>query len=173
MTTNFEQQLSQIVEAENWSIELDSLTRGYRFCAQSEGKSEKTIRITTTAVNRLSDFLKAKGLSTAVTEIGDFIIHLQLVKAFEHHPFTRRQDKGLSGQGDIAINCYLRALRAFWSWLVRDEIITSNPFTKVRIPKPPRKVIPTISPDSSTSLNCNRISRIRPSRLPSLIILEL
>ncbi len=103
MTTNFEQQLSQIVEAENWSIELDSLTRGYRLCAQSEGKSEKTIRITTTAVNRLSDFLKAKGLSTAVTEIGvsqirDFIIHLQLVKAFEHHPFTRRQDKGLSGQ---------------------------------------------------------------------------
>jgi site-specific recombinase XerD len=75
-------------------------------------------------------------------ELREFIIHLQQVKAFEHHPYTKPQSKGLSGH---AVNTYLRAIRAFWSWLVREEIITSNPFFKVRVPKPPRKVIPTFS----------------------------
>lgn len=64
------------------------------------------------------------------------------MKAYEHHPFTSPQDKGLSGH---AINCYLRAIRAFWSWLVHEETILSNPFAKVRIPKPPKKVIPSFS----------------------------
>jgi integrase/recombinase XerD len=64
------------------------------------------------------------------------------VKAFKHHPLTRPQYKGLSGH---AVNCYLRAVRAFWSWLVREEIIRDNPFDKVRITKPPQKIIATFS----------------------------
>ncbi|GAG37852.1 unnamed protein product, partial [marine sediment metagenome] len=98
-------------------------------------------------VTTLRDFLESSGFSTDVAEIGaqelrEFILHLQQVKAFEHHPYTRPQDRQLSGH---AINCYLRAIRAFWSWLIRDEIILSSPFAKVRIPKPPKKVIPTFS----------------------------
>lgn len=94
-----------------------------------------------------TDFLKANGFPTDVTEIGaqqirDFILHLKQVKAYKHHPFTRPQDKGLSGH---AVNCYLMTVRAFYSWLIREEIVLSNPFVKVRIPKPSIKVIPTFS----------------------------
>jgi len=147
MVTNFEEQLSQIVERKSQATQLDNLIRGYRLYARTEGKSPKTIEITTTAVTALRALLEAKGFSTDVTEIRpqelrEFILHLQQVKAFEHHRFAKPQDKGLSGH---AINCYLRAVRAFWSWLVREEIIISNPFDKVRIPKAPTKVIPTFS----------------------------
>lgn len=147
METKLEEQLNSIIERKSRATQLDNLTQGYRLCARTEGKSPKTIGITTTAVTAFRDFLKAKGFSTNVTEIGaqelrEFILHLQQVKAFEHHPFTRPQNKGLSGH---AINCYLRAVRAFWSWLVREEIILFSPFAKVRIPKPPKKVIPTFS----------------------------
>lgn len=147
METNLEEQIRRIAENRRAATQLDSLIQGYRICAQTEGKSPNTVRITATAINTFIDFLKARGLSTDATEIGTqeirgFILHLQQVKAFEHHPFTKPQDKGLSGH---AINCYLRALRAFWSWLVREEIIVSRPFTKVRIPKPPKKIIPTFS----------------------------
>jgi site-specific recombinase XerD len=39
----------------------------------------------------------------------------------------------------------LRSLRIFFSWLVSEGIIESNPFGRVKIPRPPRKVIPTFS----------------------------
>ncbi len=147
MTTNLQQEIDQLIEHTSRSTCLDTLIQGYRFCARTEGKSEKTILITTTALNKLQRFLEASKYPTNVIEIGarelrEFIIHLQQVKAFEHHPYTKPQSKGLSGH---AVNTYLRAIRAFWSWLIREEIINSNPFFKVRVPKPPRKIIPTFS----------------------------
>jgi hypothetical protein len=45
-------------------------------------------------------------------EIREFISYLQNTKAFMEHPFTGPQQKGLAGH---TINCYLRAIRAFWS----------------------------------------------------------
>ena len=39
----------------------------------------------------------------------------------------------------------MRSIRAFWSWLVEEEVIESNPFSKLKIPKPPKKIIPTFS----------------------------
>ncbi len=147
MLTNFEEQLGQIVERKSQATQLDNLIRGYRLYARTEGKSPKTIEITTTAVIALRTFLEVRGFSTDVGEIGalelrEFILHLQRVKTFEHHRFAKPQQKGLTGH---TINCYLRAVRAFWSWLVREEIILSNPFARVRIPKPSKKVIPTFS----------------------------
>jgi len=147
MAENLQEQLSQIIENKIGATQLDNLIQGYRLCARTEGKSEKTIQITATALTTLKNFLEARGFSTDVTDIGarelrEFIFHLQQVRAFEHHPFTKPQSRGLSG---YAVNCYLRAIRAFWSWLVRDEVITTSPFHKIKIPKPPKKVIATFS----------------------------
>ena len=147
MVTKIEDQLNRIIEGKGRATQLENLIQGYKLYARTEGKSPKTIEITTTAVTVFRAFLEAKGFSTDVGEIGtpelrEFILHLQQVKAFEHHRFAKPQNKGLSGH---AINCYLRAVRAFWSWLVREEIIEINPFDKLRIPQPPKKVIPTFS----------------------------
>jgi integrase/recombinase XerD len=147
MTANIHQQVNQIVEIKDRATRLDNLIQGYRLCARTEGKSDNTIRIYTTALTTLRDFLEARQYPADVTEIGapelrEFILHLQQVRAFEHHPFNKPTDKGLSG---YAVNCYMRAIRAFWSWLVREEIIMSSTFSRVRIPKPPKKVIATFS----------------------------
>jgi len=154
MTADIQQEISHIVELKSRANRLDNLIQGYRLCARTEGKSDKTIRITVTALNTLRDFLESKEYPTEVIEIGarelrEFILHLQQVRAFEHHPFTKPQDRGLSG---YAVNCYLRAIRAFWSWLVREENIMSSPFSKVRIPKPPKKVIATFSDKQLTAM---------------------
>lgn len=122
---------------------LDTLIDSYRLELKIQGKSTKTVSIYTTALTILCKFLKEYGLPTDVTEIGTkelghFILYLQQAKAFRDHPYIKPQQRGLTGH---SINCYLRAVRAFWSWLVFEEIIDSNPFDKVRIPKPPKKVI--------------------------------
>ncbi len=75
-------------------------------------------------------------------EIRAFILHLQQKRCFSNHRFNHVQDRGLSGH---TINCYLRSLKIFFSWLISEGILESNPFDRVKIPRSPRKVIPTFS----------------------------
>ncbi|MBU2009175.1 MAG: phage integrase SAM-like domain-containing protein [Chloroflexi bacterium] len=88
------------------------------------------------SVGHLEGFLRSEGLPTEVTRIGPgeiraFVLHLQHKRRFSGHPFNHAQEKGLSGH---TINCYLRSVRAFWSWLVSEGIVAENPFHRVKIP---------------------------------------
>jgi integrase/recombinase XerD len=133
---------------------LNTLLETYQIQAKTEGKSLNTIRIYTTALSILLRFLERKRYSTDVTGIGpeelrEFIGYLQNTKAFVEHPFTGPQKKGLTGH---TINCYLRAIRAFWSWLLAEEFIETNPFDKIIIPKPPKKIIMPFGDDQIRAL---------------------
>ena len=70
MKTTLEQQLNGIIKRKSQATQLDNLIEGYKLCARTEGKSLKTIRITTTAVTTFRDFLNAKRFPSDVTEIG-------------------------------------------------------------------------------------------------------
>jgi len=123
------------------------LLEGYQLCATTEGKSPNAIAIVTNSVSYFRDSLTSQGISTDVTritqrEIRAFILYLQQKRCFSGHRFNHAQDKHLSGH---TINCYLRSTRIFFSWLVSEDIIGSNPFDRVKIPRSPRKVIPTFS----------------------------
>lgn len=132
---------------------LDNLLGTYQIQARTEGKSENTIRIYSTAITVLERFLERKGYSTDVTRIGheelrEFAGYLQNIRAFMDHPYTGPQKKGLSGH---TINCYLRAIRAFWGWLLAEEFIEVNPFDRVKVPRAPKKVITPFSDDQLRS----------------------
>jgi len=133
---------------------LRALLDTYLVQARTEGKSPNTLRIYTTALSILQRFLDRRGFPTDVTGIGpeeirEFIGYLQNTKAFMEHPFTGPQQKGLTGH---TVNCYLRAIRAFWSWLLVEEFIEVNPFDRVTIPKPPKKVITPFSEEHVRAL---------------------
>ena len=107
------------------TTDLARLIQGYRLYAKTEGKSDKTITIVANSVGYLEGFLRSEGLPTDVTkirtkEIRAFILYLQQKRRFSGHPFNKTQEQGLSGH---TINCYLRSIRAFWSWLEAEEII--------------------------------------------------
>lgn len=70
------------------------------------------------------------------------MVHLQHCRRYVSHPFTKPQPQKLSGH---TVNGYMRALRAFWSWLSREGLITENPFDKLKVPKAPKKVIPSFT----------------------------
>lgn len=126
---------------------LHRLITGYQLCAATQGKSPNAIAIVIRSVTYFVDFLASHGMTVDVTgvshrEIRAFILHLQQKKSFSNHRFNHPQDRGLSGH---TINCYLRSLRIFFSWLVSEGIMESNPFDRVKIPRPPRKVIATFT----------------------------
>ena len=127
---------------------------GYSLCAQTEGKSKNTVAIVTSSITFLYDFLSNNGLSTDVTQIGEreirvFILHLQQKRCFSNHPYSKTQQRGLSGH---TVNTYMRSIRVFWSWLVEEESIASSPFSRLKIPKPPKKIMTTFSQSQIESL---------------------
>lgn len=133
---------------------LGVLFETYKIQAKTEGKSEHTIRIYSTALSIFDRFLVRKGYSTDVTIIGvedirEFIGYLQNTRAFMDHPFTGPQKKGLTGH---TINSYLRAIRAFWGWLLAEEFMEVNPFDQVKVPKAPKKVITPFSENQLRAL---------------------
>lgn len=144
--TNLDRVLNEILGKKS-SCQLKKLLDGYRLSSLSEGKSPNTIAIVEASVCYLEEFLISRGISTDVTEIRAnelrlFVVYLRERPRFTHHRFTRPQMGQLSGH---TINGYMRALQAFWAWLEREEFIHENPFDQLKIPKAPKKVIPTFS----------------------------
>jgi len=134
--------------------DLNRLAEIYRLCAQSEGKSTATIVIVTSSVRYLLAFLKAQGISTDISEIGveqirSFTLHLQSRQKFASHPYTRPQGGNLSG---TTITDYLRALRSFWAWAQKEGYINKNPFSVLKIPKAPKRLIPAFSAEQLAGL---------------------
>jgi len=134
-------------EALKRGTHLKDLLEGYRLCGHSEGKSPATIAIVEASVHYLQEFLSTNGLPTEIGGIGvrelrSFIIYLQGRQRFAQHRFTKPQEGHLSGH---TVNGYLRALRAFWSWAQREEFVDENPFSEIKIPKAPKKVMPTFT----------------------------
>lgn len=117
----------------------------YRICAQAEGKSPKTLRWVTSSVTYFGDFLgpdRQEIEDLTGNDLRQFIITLQQRPKFLHHPFNKPNQQKISDQ---SIETYARAIRNFFSYLYREEMIRHNPMEKVKMPKVPKLAMPTFS----------------------------
>ncbi|OGN88195.1 MAG: hypothetical protein A2158_06450 [Chloroflexi bacterium RBG_13_46_14] len=124
---------------------LSEALTAYRICAQAEGKSPKTIRWITTSMSYFSDFLGPDRQDIddfTGNDLRQFIICLQQKPKFLNHPFNKPVKEKISAQ---SIETYARAIRAFFGYLYREEMIKSNPMQKVKMPKVPKIAVPTFS----------------------------
>ena len=129
------------------STALDNLIEYEAFCGRAEGKSPKTIDLTTIVLNKLKIYLERSHLPTNARMIGPdeiraFILHLQNSRWFANHCYAKTQERGLSR---LSINCYLRAIRAAWNRWLDEGLVEGSPFETVKVPKAPKKVTPTFS----------------------------
>lgn len=121
----------------------DALT-AYRICAKAEARSPRTIGWITSAVGYFREFLGGDPDVAGITadDLRRFIIALQETHKYRHHPFTKPGQEKLSPR---SIETYARAIRAFFGFLHREALIEVNPMLKVRMPKVPSRVVPTLS----------------------------
>ena len=129
------------------STQLGSLMEFEHIAGLAEGKSDSTIDLTILVMRKLEAFLKESGLSSdaalvTADDMRNFIVHLQNARAFTDHPYAKVQERVLS---DKTVNCYTRSLRAAWNRWVREGLVISSPFSKVKVPKASEKVIPAFS----------------------------
>lgn len=128
--------------------QLGEVTREYLLCCKIEGKSPKTIAWYRQKLEYLDSFLREGGHSGLIGEIRtadlrSFIHHLQTeVKADANHPSKPERNEGLSPHTLLG---YVRTLKAFFSWIVRDGLLEDSPMAAIRIPKVPRLLMKSFS----------------------------
>lgn len=138
-------------------LTLEKLIEGYRLCCQAEAKSHKTIEWYGSFLARFSTFLKQNQLPDdpcLITKehIRAFIQHLQ------KEARTPRTNLPLS---PITVQGYVRTLKAFFSWLEKEDYVNHNVMDHIPLPKAVTKVITTLSEEQIQKLTllCNGSSK--------------
>ena len=135
--------------------DLTTMVQGFRLYCLAEGKQPTTIRWYLGKLAVFQQYLQDNGLSTMAEEITlahlrAFLVHLREdVRADEHNPMKPTRDVRLSAN---TIQGYARTLKAFFSWMAREDYITRNPSQFLRIPKAPRVIIATLNSKQIDSL---------------------
>ena len=128
------------------NLDLIHLTENMVLVLKSEGKSPRTTTWYRDNLLRFANYLSERQHSLNIADIAvadarDFIRYLQTgVVKWQGRP--NQQETPLSA---FTVHGYVRTIKAFWSWLVREGYIEHNIMTAVRPPKVPYKVVKTFS----------------------------
>ena len=122
---------------------LDEAVNAYRICARAEDLSPKTVQWVTSSVRYLSEFLGESQSVESITvhDYRRFILALQQRNRWNSHPCNKPGGK-LSAH---TVETYARGVKAFFSYLEREEFLSTNPLEKAKTPKIPKPVIRVLS----------------------------
>ncbi len=132
----------------------ENLLAQYRLSLEVANRSPKTISWYLPILRRFFGFLKEKGYSIDITKIGRdelraYIKYLQETERWANKPGNGKNRGKMSA---YSIQGHTRALKAYWSWLVREGYIKINPLENIPLPKVPQYVIRT--------LTCEQINKL-------------
>ena len=115
---------------------------------QALGYSPATIKHTSTCVRLFSGFLLGINDVRKVTtdDLRLFIFSLRDRKATLNRSISLNNKK----LSLTTINTYTRAIKAFWSWLLREGILSKNPLAIIPSPRFPRKLPKIFSEEQIT-----------------------
>ncbi len=135
-------------------LALEYLIQGFRLSCQAEGKSPRTVEWYTAFLLRFLRFLQSNGLPTIIDSI-----HKDHIRAFIRYLQTeaRTPHKGMPLSGHT-VQGYVRTLKSFFSWAMREEYLESNIMTGIPVPKAPNRIINSFTLEQIASLaaTCQR-----------------
>jgi len=133
---------------------LAELVDYYEMCNRSEGKSPKTVEWYSANLRQFRIYLQSRRLSDFIDRIDikilrEYVLYLQKRKRYEGSVFTPPQAGTLAS---ASVHGHVRTLRAFYSWLVREELLSNNIGKELKPPKILKKMITTLSDDEIRSI---------------------
>ena len=133
---------------ETSNLAIADLIQGFRLSCQAEGKSPRTVEWYTDFLERFLCFLNTHNFPTDLDKtkrdyIRNFIRYLQTEAR------TRQRGTPLS---TFTLQGYVRTLKSFFSWAMREEYIDSNPMTGVPVPRAQNKIINSFTPEQIARL---------------------
>lgn len=133
------------------TMNLDVLLSTYKRYMAAEAKSPRTIESTEASVRQFACHI-GQGFDIeriSADGLRDYIIFLQSRPRWQSHP-TIAADKGPLSPFTVATR--VRTIKAFWSWLAREEFITEDPFRRVKTPKTPCREVRILTPEICRAL---------------------
>jgi site-specific recombinase XerD len=133
---------------------LAELVDYYEMCNRSEGKSPKTVEWYSANLRQFRSYLKSRRLSEIIDRIDikilrEYVLYLQKRKRYEGSVFTPPQAGTLAS---ASVHGHVRTLRAFYSWLEREELFSNNIGKELKPPKILKKLVITLSDDEIKSI---------------------
>jgi site-specific recombinase XerD len=127
---------------------ISHLVTRYAVSNTAEGKSPRTIQGYTDLLNHFNSYLKGKYSTDNINILNanaarDYIVYLQHKHKYQGHPYIPEQRKLLS---TASVQCHVRALKAFSSWLYAEGYTSENIFKNLKIPKASVMVIEPLTP---------------------------
>ena len=131
------------------ALTIDELVSRYALSNQADGKSYSTVRWYNEILTSFSGYAKNKLHNNSISlftleVVRGYILYLRQKPRFEGHPYTPRQDKTVSAR---TVQCHVRALKAFSSWLYAEGYISENRLKNLKIPKAPVTIIEPLTPE--------------------------
>jgi len=135
-------------------LNIEDLLAAYRRHLEAANRSPKTISWYAEILHRFFGFLRVNDLTQSVQDIGreevrTYISYLQGARKWPNSPYIRAAGGGLS---PYSVQGHVRAIKAFWGWLMQEEYILENPLTRLPLPKVPQSLIRTLSTDQLKGL---------------------
>ena len=150
------------------NLEISALIDLFAATRLTEGRSKKTVEWYRYLLGQFAEFTSsdrtARLSEISIDDARDFVASLQKrTTRFENHPFAPPREGGLSPH---TIHAYVRALKAFSSWLGEEEFTHGDVFSRLKRPKLPSPMIEILSDEELKGLfsvinpNCGLGSRM-------------
>ena len=118
-------------------LHLGNLIEGYILACWAEGKSPNTVQWYGDFLRLFLHLLQEFHCPLIITQINKEPIRL-VIRYLQAEARTRRNGQPFS---PATIQGFVRTLKAFFSWLEREDYVNVNPMSKIKIPKAPTKVL--------------------------------
>lgn len=125
---------------------IESLSRGYILNCRCEGKSPKTLETYTLVLKNFSWFCKNSDFppvqKLTAMHVKQFLWYL----SSETNRWGKNNPKTKQPASLTTVHDYYRALRTFFNWLEREQLIYDNPFHHLKPPKTEKKIVEALTP---------------------------
>jgi site-specific recombinase XerD len=141
---------------------LEDLLEYYSMSLKALNRSPQTIDWYVEILRKYFGFLSQSNMLKPVDQMGSqelqaYLLHLQERNRWPENKYIKNKRK----LSPFSIQGHARAIKAFWSWLLKEGFIDDNPLTKFPLPKVPQNMIQTIAtPDLKKLLE--KIDRSSP-----------
>jgi len=137
---------------------LYQMLDGYQSSLEAMNRSPKTISWYLDILKRYFGFLMASHSSSQIDQLGrkelrSYIVKLQNTKKWPNNPNIAEDHKGKLSA--YSIQGHVRAIKAFWGWLLKEGYTDKNPLANFPLPKVPSTVIKTLTKEQILELFSN------------------
>jgi site-specific recombinase XerD len=151
---------------------LRELIQQYRVSNSVEGKSAKTIVWYTQLQTLFSAYLDSRGLpddlsSLNISTARQYVLYLQQRKKMSRYP-----GNGPANLSPKTVQCHVREMKAFSSWLLREGLTPENRLKNLKVPRAPSKIKEPLTPGEINKIfRC--IDKKKPTGIRDHAILTL